>query len=205
MPLTEKGSKVLSAMKEEYGPEKGESVFYASRNKGTISGVDTMARETSRPFGAEDPVTKGESISGDQEGPQHERPLDPVPETEHPQKDPGESTDPEPATPGGDDAPPAPVAADARPFGAEDPVDCGDQMATAMPSMPPPVGDDIASGFADINGGITGGAIPQTWGTQWRGPTSDALPTECSLADMMRDGDRYWGQWTPRPLGPDQK
>jgi hypothetical protein len=40
MPLTEKGEKIKSAMTEEYGPEKGERVFYASKNKGTISGVD---------------------------------------------------------------------------------------------------------------------------------------------------------------------
>jgi len=40
MPLTDKGEEILSAMKKEYGSEKGEKVFYASRNKGTISGVD---------------------------------------------------------------------------------------------------------------------------------------------------------------------
>lgn len=42
MPLTEKGQKILNAMKGEYGGKKGESVFYASRNKGTISGVDAV-------------------------------------------------------------------------------------------------------------------------------------------------------------------
>lgn len=40
MPLTEKGSEILSNMEKEYGTEKGKEVFYASRNKGTISGVD---------------------------------------------------------------------------------------------------------------------------------------------------------------------
>jgi len=40
MPLTDKGSKIMSAMKSEYGPEKGENVFYGAKNKGTISGVD---------------------------------------------------------------------------------------------------------------------------------------------------------------------
>lgn len=39
MPLTKKGRKILRAMKERYGPEKGERVFYASVNKGTIKGV----------------------------------------------------------------------------------------------------------------------------------------------------------------------
>lgn len=40
MPLTKKGKKIKSAMTEEYGAEKGERVFYASRNAGKIKGVD---------------------------------------------------------------------------------------------------------------------------------------------------------------------
>jgi hypothetical protein len=40
VPLTAKGEKIKSAMTSEYGAEKGERVFYASKNKGTISGVD---------------------------------------------------------------------------------------------------------------------------------------------------------------------
>jgi hypothetical protein len=40
VPLTEKGETIKSAMQEKYGTEKGESVFYASKNKGTITGVD---------------------------------------------------------------------------------------------------------------------------------------------------------------------
>lgn len=43
MPLTAKGSKILKAMEAQYGAKKGEAVFYASRNKGTISGVDSAA------------------------------------------------------------------------------------------------------------------------------------------------------------------
>ncbi len=39
MPLTKKGKKIKSAMVQEYGPKKGEQVFYASEKKGTISGV----------------------------------------------------------------------------------------------------------------------------------------------------------------------
>lgn len=41
MPLTHKGEVIKKAMTEEYGKEKGERVFYASKNKGTISGVDS--------------------------------------------------------------------------------------------------------------------------------------------------------------------
>jgi hypothetical protein len=44
MPLTAKGEKIMSSMKEQYGSEKGEEVFYASKNKGTIAGVD-MAKD----------------------------------------------------------------------------------------------------------------------------------------------------------------
>jgi len=40
MPLTKKGSKIMGNMVKEYGAKKGESVFYASKNKGTIKGVD---------------------------------------------------------------------------------------------------------------------------------------------------------------------
>nr|HPM10334.1 hypothetical protein [Paludibacter sp.] len=39
-PLTKKGQKIMAAMKEQYGKKKGTSVFYASKNKGTISGED---------------------------------------------------------------------------------------------------------------------------------------------------------------------
>ncbi len=30
----------MASMKSTYGPKKAESVFYASRNKGTIKGVE---------------------------------------------------------------------------------------------------------------------------------------------------------------------
>jgi hypothetical protein len=41
MPLTEKGKEIKQAMTEQYGEKKGEQVFYASKNKGTITGVDS--------------------------------------------------------------------------------------------------------------------------------------------------------------------
>lgn len=34
MPLTQTGNKVKRSMESTYGPKKGESVFYASINKG---------------------------------------------------------------------------------------------------------------------------------------------------------------------------
>jgi len=39
MPLTKKGEKIKTAMRKEYGAKKGAQVFYASENKGTITGV----------------------------------------------------------------------------------------------------------------------------------------------------------------------
>lgn len=39
MPLTEKGKKIMGHMRKEYGKKKGKNVFYASANKGTITGV----------------------------------------------------------------------------------------------------------------------------------------------------------------------
>jgi hypothetical protein len=39
VPLTKKGKKIKAAMESEYGKDKGESVFYASQNKGTIRGT----------------------------------------------------------------------------------------------------------------------------------------------------------------------
>ena len=39
MPLSTKGKKILASMRKQYGAEKGERVFYASENKGTIKGV----------------------------------------------------------------------------------------------------------------------------------------------------------------------
>ena len=43
MPLTKKGKKIIKAMKKEYGTKKGEAVFYASKNKGKIKGVEKAA------------------------------------------------------------------------------------------------------------------------------------------------------------------
>lgn len=42
-PLTDKGNEIMGAMQKQYGEKKGKSVFYASKNKGKISGVDNFA------------------------------------------------------------------------------------------------------------------------------------------------------------------
>jgi hypothetical protein len=43
LPLTSKGREIESAMKKEYGEKKGEQVLYASKNAGTITGIDHTA------------------------------------------------------------------------------------------------------------------------------------------------------------------
>jgi len=57
MPLTEKGQRILAEMTGTYGPKKGQQVFYASKNKGNITGVEKM-RDGGilgfRPIGMED-------------------------------------------------------------------------------------------------------------------------------------------------------
>ena len=44
MPLTAKGNKILSHMKEEYGSDKkAKEVLYASKNAGKITGIDSQS------------------------------------------------------------------------------------------------------------------------------------------------------------------
>ena len=45
MPLTPKGKKIMKSMKKQYGAKKGETVFYASKNKGAIKGVDKKRKK----------------------------------------------------------------------------------------------------------------------------------------------------------------
>jgi hypothetical protein len=43
VPLTAKGKEILSNMKEQYGSEeKAKEVLYASKNAGTITGIDKV-------------------------------------------------------------------------------------------------------------------------------------------------------------------
>jgi hypothetical protein len=44
VPLSDKGKKILAAMKSEYGGKKGESVFYASINAGKVKGAEKLRK-----------------------------------------------------------------------------------------------------------------------------------------------------------------
>jgi hypothetical protein len=48
MPLTKKGNTIMTAMADQYGPKKGKQIFYASRNKGKIKGVDRTRQRPSK-------------------------------------------------------------------------------------------------------------------------------------------------------------
>ncbi len=48
MPLTVKGRKILASMVKKYGAEKGKSVFWASVNKGKITGVHPQGAKRAR-------------------------------------------------------------------------------------------------------------------------------------------------------------
>jgi hypothetical protein len=48
MPLSKKGAKVKRAMTKEYGKKKGEAVFFASVNKGTVTGAKKARKRKSK-------------------------------------------------------------------------------------------------------------------------------------------------------------
>jgi hypothetical protein len=39
MPLNAKGKKIKASMEKQYGKERGDRIFYAAENNGTIKGV----------------------------------------------------------------------------------------------------------------------------------------------------------------------
>ena len=45
MPLNKKGKKIKKAMVKQYGKKKGNAVFYASKNKKKIKGVDKKRKK----------------------------------------------------------------------------------------------------------------------------------------------------------------
>lgn len=48
MPLTVKGEKTLTAMKNRYGVKKGKEIFYAGVNSGKLKGMESKAVSTRR-------------------------------------------------------------------------------------------------------------------------------------------------------------
>ena len=47
MPLNQKGRKIMKSMKKTYGKD-AKAVFYASKNKGVIKGVEKKKKSKSR-------------------------------------------------------------------------------------------------------------------------------------------------------------
>lgn len=48
MPLSKKGMKIKRAMRKQYGSKKGDRVFYASQNKGTIKGTHKKRKRSKK-------------------------------------------------------------------------------------------------------------------------------------------------------------
>lgn len=48
MPLTKKGKKIKRKMRQTYGKEEGDRVFYASQNAGTIEGTHKKKGKTAK-------------------------------------------------------------------------------------------------------------------------------------------------------------
>jgi len=48
VPLTKKGKKIKRAMEKEYGKKKGEAIFYASQNAGTIKGTHKKTKSSKK-------------------------------------------------------------------------------------------------------------------------------------------------------------
>ena len=45
MPLSDKGKEIIKNMHAKYGKKQGDSVFYASINKGTVTGAEKKPEE----------------------------------------------------------------------------------------------------------------------------------------------------------------
>lgn len=62
MPLTPKGEEILANFVKEYGQERGKAAFYASRNAGTITGVDSEDIAVAAASQIEPPVARAAGI-----------------------------------------------------------------------------------------------------------------------------------------------
>ena len=48
MPLNKRAKKIKAAMEKQYVKKKGQIVFYASANKGTITGVKKLEKQKNK-------------------------------------------------------------------------------------------------------------------------------------------------------------
>lgn len=63
MPLNKKGLKIREKMEEFYGKKRGDSVFYASENKGSIKGVTKKKAKKDPKEAGENEATERESAA----------------------------------------------------------------------------------------------------------------------------------------------
>jgi hypothetical protein len=202
MPLTPKGEKIKSAMQEQYGEEKGESVFYASKNKGTISGVDktTVTHSRSVPGLGRTTVTHTNDIEQQITGPL------PVPERHDDLL--GEVSEPESTPRGPQKAAPAPESN--KKAGDAGNIVKGDPGPPPMSAMfnPKKLGDkkkaqDQSSTFSNVQSGAPmnnlGMGIPTpnisaTPGAPSSSSTTPPVSTGDSLRSMNQANRAFWAR-----------
>jgi len=175
-------------MEEQYGKEKGEEVFYASANKGTITGVHDM------PETREEDCADMAEPSGDQSP--HE--LSP----EHPQLQAlaaQEATEPWHR---GDQAPEPPLVMPPDPSPAEQGLEHPQLHPDA--STPPSSADQPArrSTYGSVTGGINpfgvfGQPNVQVWGDRsdqamQASPRAELANPSLTISEIQRQNEQFW-------------
>ena len=200
MPLTSKGEKILKNMEEQYGPEKAKQVLYASKNKGTISGIDTeVAMDSPAPPSIGDGMR---TWTGRDEEPDIAG-LNAPPTVGSDQTAPVPSSTPAPATGTVTSTPPTPDD------GSEEP--CEDQESTRAVGPPPvdPIPGSAASGEsgnrAEADSEKDIGTMPGGGPEQFNNPQEfpgESAPPEKATGDVgfgMRDV--FHNDANPKPVG----
>jgi hypothetical protein len=196
MPLTPKGEKILSAMEEQYGKEKGKQVLYAAKNKGTISGIDAVPRALEEDCADQSPHELGP------EHPQLQRLAE---NCDGPLGEMGKALEPDPdsiaRTPSVHDDPPlAPLVMKGDP----DPGEQGLEHPQLHPdsSTPPSSADQThRSTYGSITGGINpfgvfGNTAVRVWGDQRDqavpSPRAELASPGLTLAQIQKDNEQFW-------------
>ena len=72
MPLTNKGNEILHSLQKEYGEKHGESVLYALKNSGKITGIDEKGKRDEMNEGSEGLKTYGDDVNWKDDSHHHE-------------------------------------------------------------------------------------------------------------------------------------